>query len=388
MHLSTKLTTWLETHWVAPAYAGWVISGLTIFFLLAATNTLAGWLYVLGGLGLGLLIVAAVLSIQSLQGLQIKRLPTVPVSVGESLTLGLQISNLTPTTKALLQVIDRPPTSLGIANPQTLSEIAANSTHICTYVLTPQQRGVYRWQTVYLRSAAPLGLFWCQRHHLTKAKAIIYPQVLPLQYCPLLEQVGQDQDRQFQSQHISPRNHYEGITRSIRPYRRGDPLRLVHWRTSARHNELRTRELEMFTGGQALTIALDSSSDWHPDHFEQAVIATASFYVYGQQYQDQIQVWTGQAGLQTGRQAILETLAQVQADDVAVAPLPQSPVLWLSPNADSLSELPPGSFWLLWFDGVMSQPIVSGNTPIPGLRILPDQPLLTQLQQDISSPSH
>jgi len=387
MHLSTKLTTWLETHWVAPAYAGWVILGLTVFFLLAAANTLAGWLYVLGGLGLGLLIVAAVLSIQSLQGLQIKRSPIVPVSVGETLTLGLQITNPTSTPKALLQVVDAPPATLGTANLQTLSEIAADSTHTCTYVLTPQQRGVYRWQTVQLRSAAPLGLFWCQRRRLAKAKAIIYPQILPLRHCPLLDQVGQDQDRQFQAQHIGSHHHNEGITRSIRPYRWGDPLRLVHWRTSARHNELRTRELEMFTGGQTLTIALDSSCDWHPDHFEQAVIATASFYAYAQQHQDQVQVWTGQAGLQTDRQAILETLAQVQVGDVVVAPLPQSPVVWLSPNADSLSDLPPGSCWFLWFDGVMSQPVVSGNIHIPGLQILPDHPLLTQLQQDISSHS-
>lgn len=382
-----KLTSWLETHWATPAYAGWVILGLTVFFLLAAANTLAGWLYVLGGLGLGLLLVSAVLPIKSLQGLQIERLPILPVSAGESLNLGLKISNSTATPKALLQVYDHPPKSLGSANSHSISEIPAQSTHAWTYTLTPQQRGVYRWQTVQLRSAAPLGLFWCRRGRLAKARAIVYPQILPLKQCPLLDHSGHDQDRQRQAQQIGPHNHNEGVTRSIRPYRWGDPLRLVHWRTSARHNELCTRELEMFTGGQTLIIALDSSGDWHSDQFEQAVIAAASLYAYGQQRQDQVQLWTAQMGLQTGRQAILETLAQVQGGEVTVAPLPQHSVVWLTSDPDSAGTLPLGSCWLLWPNPNSSKHREDNlQHQKAGLLIQSDQPLLTQLQTPINSP--
>ena len=386
MHLAKKLATWLETHWAIPAYAGWVISGLTIFFLLAAANTLAGWLYVLGGLGLGLLIVAAVLPVKSLQGLQIERLPVLPVSAGEPLRLGLRITNPTPRTKVLLQVYDQSPVSLGKVIPQSIAEISAQTTHTWTYSLTPQQRGIYRWQTVELRSAAPLGLFWCRRRRLVKTKAIVYPQILPLKHCPLLDHIGQDQDRHRQAQSIGPHNHNEGVTRSIRPYRWGDPLRLVHWRTSARHNELRTRELEMFTGGQTLIIALDSSGDWHPDHFEQAVIATASLYVYAQKHHNLVQVWTGQTGLQSGRQAILETLAQVQAAEVAVTSLPPRPVLWLTSDLASLSGLSPGSCWLLW--AVPNQNVPASQNNRSGVLLQPDQPLHPQLQKPIRAPKY
>lgn len=383
MHLAHKLTTCLETHWATPAYAGWVILGLTTFFLLAAANTLAGWLYVLGGLGLGLMLVSAVLPMQTLKGLQIKRRAIVPVSAGESLHLELEISNPTKTLKALLQVFDDLPREWGKTMPGTISEIPAQQTHTWTYAVTPQHRGIYRWQTVQLRSAAPLGLFWCRRRRSATAKAVVYPLILPLEQCPLLDFAGQDQDRQFQAQQIGPHNHNEGVTRSIRPYRRGDPLRLVHWRTSARHNELRTRELEMFTGGQALTIALDSTCDWHGDNFEQAVIATASLYVYGQH--QNMQVWTGQAGVQTVRPAILEILAQVQAGEVAVVPLPQSPVIWLTQDPASVSDLPPGSCYLLWSArDTPSQTSSPGKHNSPGLVIQFDQPLQPQLQQPIN----
>jgi uncharacterized protein (DUF58 family) len=50
----------------------------------------------------------------------------------------------------------------------------------------------------------------------------------------------------------------EGITRSLRPYRWGDPTRLIHWRTSARYGELRVRELEKVTTDQEVLIGLDT----------------------------------------------------------------------------------------------------------------------------------
>ncbi|WP_299485433.1 DUF58 domain-containing protein [Acaryochloris sp. IP29b_bin.137] len=384
MHLANKLTSWLETHWATPAYAGWVILGLTTFFLLAASNTLAGWLYVLGGLGLALLLISAVLPIQSLQGVEVERLPLLPVSVGESLNLGLKVSNPTKTVKSLLQVYDHPPQKLGVLSSHSIADIPPQAAHTWTYTLHPQQRGVYRWHNIQLRSAAPLGLFWCRRSRPVKAKAIVYPQILPLQYCPLLDNSGHEQDRQYQAQQIGPHNHNEGVTRSIRPYRWGDPLRLVHWRTSARHNEFRTRELEMFAGGNTLVIALDSSGDWHPDQFEQAVIAAASLYAYGQKHQDQMQLWTAQIGLQTGRQAILETLAQVQAGEVTVAPLPQHSVIWLTSDPDSMSALPSGSGWLLWPHPNGSNQyknIVSRQGE--GVVIHAEQPLAVQLQTPI-----
>jgi hypothetical protein len=49
-------------------------------------------------------------------------------------------------------------------------------------------------------------------------------------------------------QEFTYKNATEGITRALRPYRWGDPIRLVHWRTSARFGDLRIRELEVTLG--------------------------------------------------------------------------------------------------------------------------------------------
>ncbi len=355
-------------------------------FLLAAANTLAGWLYVLSGIGLALLVVAAILSVRSLQDLQIERYPIYAVSAGETLPLAIKVINATSNPKSLLQILDQVPKELGQPQETVIATIPATQSYTWYYALETRQRGIYRWRTVQFRTAAPLGLFWCRRSRWAEARAIIYPTVLSLTQCPLLEQAGLEHSPQVQHQNFSPQASTTGATRSLRPYRWGDPVRLVHWRTSARYNELRTRELEIHTSQQNLIIALDSASPWHPDHFEQAVIAAASLYIHAGRHQASVQLWTAASGLQQGQQRVLEVLAQVQPQETVLSPLPSAPVVWLSQQPQSLETLPPRSCWVLWPDpvgSVASRSHLLGHSPLPGLAIQADQPLQPQLQSPL-----
>nr|MDJ0556239.1 DUF58 domain-containing protein [Microcoleaceae cyanobacterium MO_207.B10] len=66
MKIYYQLSNWLETHWVTPAYAGGLLGIFSIFFFGAATNTMAGWLYVISGMSFALLGMGAVLPRRSL----------------------------------------------------------------------------------------------------------------------------------------------------------------------------------------------------------------------------------------------------------------------------------------------------------------------------------
>lgn len=383
----TRLTTQLETRWVAPAYSGWVLLGLTFFFLLAAANTLAGWLYVLSGMGLALMVTAILLPVRTLRGLTLERSPIDPVHVGRALKVALTVTNQTAAAKALLQVQDPIPRALGRSPRTVIATLAPQALHTWTYELDTRQRGIYRWHTLELRTAAPLGLFWCRRTRTVAAEAIVYPPVLPLQQCPVIDQVIQAQTLQLQPQRLSPQAGNEGVTRSLRPYRWGDPMRLVHWRTSARHNELRTRELEVFANQeQTVIIALDCAVDWHPDDFEQAVIAAASLYEYARHHYASVGLWTAGSGLQHPPRFVFKTLAQVQPNGVTQYPLPRMPVIWLSPTSINLMLLPQHSRCLLW-SSQRRQPESSAPSDrpvsLPSWLIQPDQPLLPQLQRPI-----
>jgi uncharacterized protein (DUF58 family) len=219
------------------------------------------------------------------------------------------------------------------------------------------------------------------------AKVVVYPTVLALSHCPLIEHMGQQLNLQFNAQQAKAAT--EGSTRSLRPYRWGDPTRLIHWRSSARHGELRVRELEIDTGGQEIVISLDCGQYWQSEPFEQAVITAASFYFYAQRITNNVRVWTPSSGLVQGDKAVLETLAEVSVGDRQQELLPKIPLIWLTQNPNSLESLPIGSRWLLWSDDSPIEAKSQSSTPLPtltspGISIQPHQPLQPQLQQSVN----
>jgi uncharacterized protein (DUF58 family) len=383
MNIDHKIADWLENRAVTPAYAGWLLSGMTVFFFGSATNTMSGWLYALSGGSLALLGVAAVLPGKSLRSLEVRRRTIEPVSAGDRITVELEIENRAPEPKTLLQVVDILPFVLGEPIVRPIEVIDPHSIYRDTYYLEVRQRGVYRWQEVNLRTAAPLGLFWCRRSRRVKAVAVVYPQVLPLSTCPIIDRIGQEDSPQFYNRSRS-QTATEGLTRNLRPYRHGDPTRLIHWRTSARYGELRVRELEVAAGGQEIIIALDSAAAWQPEEFERAVTVAASLYFYASKRLLNVKLWTAGTGLVSGNRVVLETLAAVNAGEDAVENRPKLPIIWLTQNSATLSTLSLGSRWVLWpFATAETGEKILVKHELPGLEIRSGRPLELQLQDPL-----
>lgn len=353
--LLQRLGNWLETHWVKPAYAGGLCLALSLFYFASATNTMSGWLYAISGASFALLGIAAVLPVRSLRRLRVARGNIEPVSCGDSLTVVLEIENPQPRPKLLLQVRDRLPHRLGKPPVKAIESIAAGDRLRWIYTQPAPHRGVYRWDEVQLRTAAPLGLFWCRRSRVAPAKAIVYPTVLPLQRCPLIDGIGAEDNPLFSTDDRQVQAASEGLTRALRPYRFGDPMRTIHWRTSARYGELRVRELEVFQSGLEVVVALDTGAEWESAAFEQGAIAAASLYFYASQRQLNVQFWSLRTGLVRGHRSVLEALAAAQSGETlssetvtAAEPLPDRPTVWLTPSPASISGLPANSRWVLW----------------------------------------
>ncbi|MBE8967128.1 DUF58 domain-containing protein [Nostocales cyanobacterium LEGE 12452] len=386
MKIIKPITNWLETRACAPTYGGWVLALTAICFFGAGINTMAGWLYAISGISFALLGVAAILPPRSLTGLSITRRPMQPVSAGDDLTVELEICNQTQQPVSLLQVEDILPFVLGKPVQKAIETIPSQGSYRWVYYHPTQRRGVYRWHTVELGSGAPLGLFWCRRQRDCAATAIVYPTVLPLATCPLVDEMGQEESKRGDPRGRPLQTATTGLVRSLRPYRVGDPTRLIHWRTSARYGELRVRELEMVTGGQEIVIALDSASNWEEENFEQAVIAAASLYFYAQQQQLQVQLWTASTNLIKGDRFVLETLAATRALEDASSVVPKSyPLIWLTQNPLSLATLPQGSRWVLWPNvSSAAEPEVI-NWEHPGIVLQSDGLLQPQLQKTLHS---
>lgn len=381
MAFSSRLTDWLETHGIAPSFSGGVLAFFALCFFGAATNTMAGWLYALSGLILALLGLGAFLPRRSLRQLTVERLPIAPVMAGDNLTVEINLYNHSSQSKTWLEVQDILPSLLNNPQKTAIELIPPHRSYHWVYYLPTKQRGIYHWQEVHLRSGSPLGLFWCRYVHPAVAKAIVYPQILPLQYCPLVESLGQDNQRQRQSDRLYQAA-TEGVTKAIRDYRVGDPTRLIHWRSTARFDQFKVRELETMTGGQEVAICLDSGTAWSRDRFEQAVIIAASLYFYAGRCQLNAKFWTAQTGLLHGNRVVLEALAAVEPEDSALKPIPAAmPLIWITATSDRLEWLTAGSRWVLLPEAgtFIPHPV----SPIPGMVIDGDRDLQSQLQSPV-----
>ena len=175
MKIYDKISDWLEINWVKPAYAGGLLLVLSMFFFFAATNTMIGWLYVISGISFALLGVRAILPGRSLRQIKVRRHQIQPITMGDSLAIALTIENTTNEPLALLQLQDEIPIVLGKPVGQAIEVIPAQETYYWVYYLPTKKRGIYRWHYLQLRTAAPLGLFWCRRSRNAKATAIVYP---------------------------------------------------------------------------------------------------------------------------------------------------------------------------------------------------------------------
>jgi uncharacterized protein (DUF58 family) len=371
-----RLLSSTESRLALPSYSGCVLLGLAGFFFIAATNTLSGWLYVMSGVILALMAIALWLVRQNLRGLTVSRQVPEPVSVGDSLQLRLTLHNGSAQPKTLLKMVDRLPPALGPAIETVIEQVPPKGSWTWESYLPTTRRGIYHWQQVNIRTGAPLGLFWANQQQMAPVRAIVHPQVLPLSRCPLIDQMGGDPSLQVMSQQLAQAAP-DGMTRSLRPYRWGDSMRLIHWRTSAKLGELRVRELETFTSGQAIVIALDTAHEWDPEAFEQAVCAAATLYFYALRQQLQVSLWTASTGRVQGNRSVLDILAATNPNEWLGKPIetPKEPLLWLTAQSQSLSDLPIGSRWLWWrsgFSGAM-------DSAQPGLVMTPEEPLELQL---------
>jgi uncharacterized protein (DUF58 family) len=381
MKFIKKINSWLENNWSSPTYSGCLLSAIALAFFGAATNTMAGWLYVLSGVIIALLALGAILPVRSIKNLKISRFPINPVSVGDRLTITLEIENISKKPQSLMQIRDLLPPMMAKSAVLSLELIPPQNIYNWIFYPETNSRGVYLWNQIELRSGSPLGLFWSRRLRHVPAKAIVYPTVLPLKKCPLIDNIGQE-DSITQMSNTLYQAATQGITRTLRAYRQGDSTRLIHWRSSAKLGELQVRELEIITGGQEVIICLDTGINWEDEQFENAVIAAASLYFYASRQQYNVKLWTAATGLLNGNRVVLETLAGTRHSQIEKTQIPASSLIWITNHNCRIGKLPKSSHWLLFTNDYESKIDNNLTKNYPGIRIISGNSLQQQLSMN------
>ncbi len=149
-----------------------------------------------------------------------------------------------------------------------------------TYRLHCQQRGHYFLGPITAKSGDIFTLFTSEEEWLLRDPIIVYPQIFPLHDLGFPTRAPFGEVRTRRSLVQDPTR-----TRGIRDYRPEDGFRHIHWKASARRNELQTRVYEPTTDMNLVVVlnVLTMPKAWlgfKPDLLERAISVAASIANY------------------------------------------------------------------------------------------------------------
>ncbi|MEV0898036.1 DUF58 domain-containing protein [Actinoplanes sp. NPDC049802] len=238
--------------------------------------------------------------------------------VGSSARVILRLQNLSrlPTGTMLLE--DRLPYALGSRPRVVLERLGAHQASSVAYTVRADIRGRYPIGPLIVRLTDPFGLCELTRSFPSVDRLTVIPQVVALPRVRLAgEYAGTGESR---ARSVAVHGEDDAATRE---YRRGDDLRRVHWRSTARTGELMVRREEQPWESRA-TIVLDTRVYAHRGEgptasFEWAVSAVASIAVHLREAGYKLRLVTGagtdvDASEAGGESLILDTLADVKAE--------------------------------------------------------------------------
>jgi uncharacterized protein (DUF58 family) len=180
---------------------------------------------------------------------QVTRQPLPKLSIGRDNPIGLWVQ--ASTQKAQILIRDSVPASFQVAVPTLQATLAANSSQQLSYTVRPERRGEFEWGEIQVRQLGSWGLAWHDWKIPAREKVAVYPDLVGLRSLTIrltLESTGTLR----QARQLGQGTEFA----ELREYSRGDDIRAIDWKATARCNRPFVRVLEP-EREQTLTILLD-----------------------------------------------------------------------------------------------------------------------------------
>lgn len=196
----------------------------------------------------------------------------VRVTSGQPVRVQLELSNQGRMPAGLMLFEDTLPRGLGSPQRFAVDRMGPLWRRAVTYQVTPPRRGHFEIGPLSVRISDPFGFIELSRSFKSTSPLVVTPPVVPLQAIPLVGATAESGERRLRAASVGSA---EDVT--VREYRRGDDLRRVHWRSTARVGQLMVRREEEPWQDRA-TIVLDSRRGAYPDSatLEWVISAAAS----------------------------------------------------------------------------------------------------------------
>lgn len=166
---------------------------------------------------------------RNLVGLEVQAVSAAPVFAGETACFLLHLAN--PTERPRYSLAG----ALATSEYGTCIDLPVGTQRAMKLALPSTGRGWLHAPPLRLETRYPLGLFRAWSWLFPDARCLVYPQ--PARDVPPLPTTGEG--------HSGDAHKGEGDqVHGLRNYRPGDALKHIAWRTSARHDQLYSREME------------------------------------------------------------------------------------------------------------------------------------------------
>lgn len=160
---------------------------------------------------------------------------------GQPLPVRLKVENTGLLPAAWLEVRDNTPRTLVDCDfPDQATSVPPSASRVLRFTLIPGRRGHFPVGPVRLATGDPFGIFGIEMELFSRRLITVHPRAAPLGdlTIPLAQPFGPARTRQRAFEDPAS-------LAGIRPWRPGDSLRHIHWRTSARRGDLYLKEYEL-----------------------------------------------------------------------------------------------------------------------------------------------
>ncbi len=223
--------------YILPTRYGWLMLGIIVLILIAATNYQNNMGFMAGFVLLAIGALSIFYTYRNLRQLKIRTLKPEPVFAGEQATLAIELVNQTEQYRA----------SVGLGgNKKQLKLLDVHPNGIQTHqeIFVGVKRGWFSLPRILITSVFPFGIFQVWSWFRSPYQVLVYPKPIepPL---PLSDGAVGDKDG---SQSIKGSEDFYGV----KEYQIGDPLKQVMWKAYARERGMLVKEFEEKVGEQQL----------------------------------------------------------------------------------------------------------------------------------------
>ncbi len=251
-----------------------LLSVFGALLVIAGSTAQAGWLFVLAA-GVFGLVGGSVLGRHRLAQIDVRRDVPARVRVGDDARVVLEVFNRGSVAMPPLRMEDRYG-AFG-STPIVVEALPPGALAAIELVRRARTRGKFAAGEVDLLAGAPFGVRRSRRTLDVATPATILPRWVELGSFPILEPSSYPHEELHERARTGAGEEYLGV----REYRSGDPIRTVHWKTSARAGHLVVREFEQEASSRVSVVLAGADHGDPPDSsFEMIVSAAASVARY------------------------------------------------------------------------------------------------------------